>query len=205
MRQSHLERTIWDRDEFSADTHSVWTLSEHAFKWTLSPPLPPATRGFLNSLSCQALHQTRQQQQSGPSFTPSPPFSTSVFKSFSSLTFYFLWSTSPKTCFISSSWWTHLHFLEKDLASYSRWLLLPFKPPSWKHHINPLVSCLPVLFIYFFPSSDFRTRRWETTSWWSEHQSCQSALGRVHPSPGELLHYVHLIHYDHALLGASHQ
>lgn len=49
-RQSHLKRVIClsfplakglrlyqqRHDEFSADTHSVWALSEHAFKWTLS-------------------------------------------------------------------------------------------------------------------------------------------------------------------------
>lgn len=57
-RQSHLKRAIrlsfsfakrlrlyqWGHDEFSTDIHSVWALSEHAFKWSLSASASYYTR-----------------------------------------------------------------------------------------------------------------------------------------------------------------
>lgn len=60
---------------------------------------------------------------------------------------------------------------------------------------------LVFLSLYFFFSSDFRSRRWETTSWWSQHQSCQSAPRLLHLSQCELLHYEPLIHhYGHCFI-----
>lgn len=57
-RQSHLKRAIrlsfpsakrlrlyqWGHDEFSTDIHSVWALTEHAFKWSLSASASYYTR-----------------------------------------------------------------------------------------------------------------------------------------------------------------
>lgn len=85
-------------------------VSMHLNEPSLSPP--PATQGFLNSLSSKALHQTQYQQLSHFSFNPSPPLSTSTWKPFYTLTFCFLWAALPNQTFICFSWSTHLHFFE---------------------------------------------------------------------------------------------
>lgn len=97
-RQSHLKRVIClsfplakglrlyqqGHDEFSADTHSVWALSEHAFKWTLSSSASFYTR--ISKLSLLS-STTSNTITTAP---PPLPVSTSFFKSFSSLTFFLL-------------------------------------------------------------------------------------------------------------------
>lgn len=148
-RQSHLKRVIclssplakrlrlyqWGHDEFSADTHSVWALSEHAFKWTLSS---------------SASYYTRISKLSLLSSTTSNTITTTVLALLHPLPsiFYLLlyvifssdislsWSTSPKTSFICYSWWTDLHFFFlKHLTSYPSLLLLSIKPQRvWSHH-----------------------------------------------------------------------
>lgn len=197
-RQSHLKRVIClsfplakrlglyqrGRDEFSADTHSVWALSEHAFKWTLS--------SF-------ASYYTRISKLSLLSSTTSNTITTAVlahlhplpFQSFS-LSHFLLWHFSFLVHITKDSF--HLLFMMDSSTFFkATYVISEFVAALNQTTKTRKASLLSTLSLVFFLLLWFWTRRWEARSWWSEHQSCQSAPRQVHHFLtvlwGPFLHY----------------
>ncbi len=162
-----------------------------------SLPLPRTTQGFLNSLSL-VKHYIKHNNNSHPSppSSPSPPFSTSFFKSFSSLTFFFLVHITKDSF--------HLLFMMDSSTSFKA----PYVISKFVAALNQTTksrkpSFLTTLSLVSFLLPWFWTRRWEAASWWSEHQSCQSAPRLVHHSRGELQRYETCFLHDHCCLRHS--
>lgn len=92
-RQSHLKRAIrlsfsfakrlrlyqWGHDEFSTDIHSVWALSEHAFKWSLSASASYYTRTSKLSLLSSTTSNTITTAVLAP-LHPAPSLFCLLFK-----------------------------------------------------------------------------------------------------------------------------
>lgn len=156
MRQSHLKRAIrlsfsfakrlrlYQRghDEFSTDIHSVWALSEHAFKWSLSASASYYTRISKLSLLSSTTSNTITTAVLAPLHHPLPilPLSLSNFL----LWHFSSWSTSPKTPFICSLWWTHLHFFSYITFRFVTALSQTAKSrkPSFLNTLFPVSSLL---------------------------------------------------------------
>lgn len=77
----------WGHDEFSADTHSVWALSEHAFKWTLSSSASYYTR-------ISKLYLVKHYIKHNNNNRPSPPSSPPLHFLLPSLSHFLLWHFS---------------------------------------------------------------------------------------------------------------
>lgn len=99
-----------------------------------SLPLPHTTQGFLNSLSL-VKHYIKHNNNSRPSppSSPHPPFSTSFFKSFSSLTFFFLVHITKGSFHLLFMMDSSTSFL-KHLTSHPSLLPLSIKPQRVVRH-----------------------------------------------------------------------
>lgn len=179
MRQSYLKRVIclffplskrlglyqWDHDEFSADTHSVWAQSEHAFKWTFSTYYTRISKPSLSVSLSFVKHYIKHKKTTTVSalLYPSLTFSTFFFKSFPSLTFYFLLVRITKDSF-------HLLFHDGLIYIFLKEPYITFEfvaAPLSNHKVEKPSHLTALFLVFFFFSPHFRTRRWEVTSWWS--------------------------------------
>lgn len=146
----------WGHDEFSADTHSVWALSEHAFKWTLSSSASYYTR-------ISKLYLVKHYIKHNNNNRPSPPSSPPLHFLLPSLSHFLLWHFSFLVHITKDSF--HLLFMMDSFTFFFKALLRHIRVCcfSQSNHkeseaitLNHLVSCL-----LFFPLPRFRTVRWE--------------------------------------------
>lgn len=171
----------WGRNEFSVDTHSVWALSEHAFKWTLST---------------SASHYTRISKLSRLSSTTSNTITTAILALLHpplpflplSLSHFPLWHFFFLVHITKDSF--HLLFMKDSSTCFNALYVISEFVASLNQTTK---SCKPSFLTTlspFFPSLSWVwTSRWEAASWWSEHQSCQSAPRLVHHSQGKVYPY----------------